>query len=280
MSSDTHTAVDIESQEKAKEEYSPPYKPAYASYGFGNDGIRHHFIAVMGEFVGTFQFLWCAYAIAQIANHDPAMEGGITSDPGRLIMISMGFGFSVMVSVYCFFRVSGGNLNPAVTLTLVLARAIPPFRGLLMFIAQMVAGMAAGGAASAMTPGDVLFANSLGADCSKGRGLMLECFGTYVLCITVLFMAVEKHRATFTAPFAIGIALFIGHLICVQYTGAGLNPARSFGAAIAKASFPVYFWIYIVGPFLGAFLAYLTWQILKWLDYETCNPGQDADSKQ
>ena len=44
----------------------------------------------------------------------------------QLIMISFGFGFGVMMGVFMFFRVSGGNLNPAVTLTLVLAQAVPP----------------------------------------------------------------------------------------------------------------------------------------------------------
>ena len=73
----------------------------------------------------------------------------------QLIMISFGFGFGVMMGVFMFFRVSGGNLNPAVTLTLVLAQAVPPIRGLFMMVAQMIAGMAAAGAASAMTPGPI-----------------------------------------------------------------------------------------------------------------------------
>ena len=109
---------DIEQQKPATEEsgYIPPYEPKYARYGFGSDAIRNHFIAAMGEFCGTFMFLWSAFVIAQIANNDTTVkEAG--SHPGQLIMISLGFGFSVMVSVFVFFRVSGGNLNPAVTLT-------------------------------------------------------------------------------------------------------------------------------------------------------------------
>lgn len=195
----------------------------------------------------------------------------------QLIMIAFGFGFGVMVAVFLFFRVSGGNLNPAVTLTLVLAGAVPPIRGALMMVSQMIAGMAAAGAASAMTPGPIAFANGLGGGCSKSRGVFIEAFGTTLLCITVLFMAVEKHKATFMAPFAIGIALFLGHLICVYYTGAGLNPARSFGPCVAARSFPDYHWIYWVGPALGAGIAFGIWKIFKLLDYETCNPGQDAD---
>ncbi|KAK6462468.1 aquaporin [Scheffersomyces coipomensis] len=240
--------------------------------------LKNHLIAFLGEFFGTFIFLWTAFVIAQIANQDPNIpKAGHGSEPQQLIMISFGFGFGVMMAVFMFYRVSGGNLNPAVTLTLVLAQAIPPVRGAIMILAQMVAGMAAAGAASAMTPGPIAFANSLGGGASKSQGVFIEAFGTTILCLTVLLMAVEKHKATFIAPFAIGIALFLGHLICVYYTGAGLNPARSFGPCVASRSFPDYHWIYWVGPILGSVISFGIWKILKVLNYETCNPGQDAD---
>jgi len=61
-------------------------------------------------------------------------------------------------------------------------------------------------------------------------------------------LAVEKHKATFLAPVGIGLALFVGHLICVFYTGAGLNPARSLGPDIISKSFPEYHWIYCSPP--------------------------------
>lgn len=256
-------------------EYIPPYEPKYNQLGFKNETYRNHLVAAIGEFCGTFIFLWSAFVIAQIANSDLDVKRTGGSHPGQLIMIAFGFGFSVMFAVFIFFRVSGGNLNPAVTLTLMLTNVIPWPRALVMWLAQMVAGMAAAGAASAMTPGPILFANGLGGGCSKSRGLFLEAFGTAILCSTVMFMAVEKHRAAPMAPFAIGIALFVGHLICVYYTGAGLNPARSFGPCIAKRSFPVYHWIYWVGPIIGAFMSALLWKLLKVLRYETCNPGQD-----
>ncbi|ODV60407.1 aquaporin [Ascoidea rubescens DSM 1968] len=249
-------------------------------FGLSNS-LRNYLVVIIGEFCGTFIFLWTAFMIAQIANHDIILNSMLDvergSSPAQLIMISFGFGFGVMVSVFLFFRVSGGNFNPAVTVTLMLAGAVPLVRGLLMIFTQMVAGMAAAGAVSAMTPGEILFANSLGGGCSRSRGLFIEAFATCILCVTVLMMAVEKHRATFMAPFAIGIALFIGHLICVYYTGAGLNPARSFGPCIAAASFPNYHWIYWLGPFLGSFLAFGIWKLLKLLHYQTANPGQDDD---
>lgn len=263
-----HTA-DIEAQGSV--EYSQHYHSRAS-----NSAMQNHMIAVFGEFVGTFMFLWSAFAIAQIANQDSTVKTA-GSHPSQLVMISFGFGCSVAVAVAIFYRVSGGNLNPAVTLTLVLAKAVPPIRGVLMMAAQMLGGMAAAGAASAMTPGDIAFTNGLGGNCSRARGVFLEAFGTAILCTTVLFLAVEKHKATFIAPLWIGVALFIGHLICVYYTGAGLNPARSFGPCIAAKSFPNYHWIYWIGPALGSLISFSIWRALKVLNYQNCNPGQDAD---
>ncbi|EMG48595.1 AQY1 Aquaporin-1 [Candida maltosa Xu316] len=262
--------LDVEAQR-------PVYEPKYSEIP-DKPEWKNHLIAFLGEFFGTFIFLWVAFVIAQIANQDPTIPAkGEGSDPMQLIMISFGFGFGVMMGVFMFFRISGGNLNPAVTLTLVLAQAVPPIRGAIMMIAQMIAGMAAAGAASAMTPGPIAFTNGLGGGASKTRGLFLEAFGTAILCLTVLLMAVEKSRATFMAPFVIGVSLMLGHLICVYYTGAGLNPARTFGPCVAARSFPVYHWIYWVGPILGSLIAFGIWKIFKILGYETANPGQDAD---
>lgn len=74
----------------------------------------------------------------------------------------------------------------------------------------------------------------------------------------------------------IGIALFVAELAGVFYTGGSLNPARSFGPAVAAASFPGYHWIYWVGPSLGALLASAFYGLVKVLHYEDANPGQDS----
>lgn len=245
-----------------------PYRPRYPKLRVGSETIRGHCVAAFGEFCGTFMFLWCAYVIANIANHDVSLEATPDgSHPGQLIMIALGFGFSVMFSVWCFSGVSGGALNPAVSLSLALSRAIKPTRCLVHWIAQMLDGMAAGGAAHAMTPGGVRFANSLGLGCSRSRGLFIEMFGTTILCFTVLMTAIESKDGSFMAALPIGISLFISHLACTAYTGTGVNPARSFGAALAAKSFPTYFWIYWIGPLLGAILASAIWQALQWLNY-------------
>ncbi len=273
-----HTRLDPTGVDDA---YIPPEQPETKHHRFkiSKDTLRNHFIAAAGEFCGTFMFLWCAYVICNVANHDVALVAAPDgSHPGQLIMIAIGFGFSVMFSIWCFAGVSGGALNPAVSLSLCLARAVSPTRCVVMWVSQIVAGMAAGGAASAMTPGEVLFANSLGLGCSRTRGLFLEMFGTAILCLTVLMTAVEKRETNFMAALPIGISLFIAHVALTAYTGTRVNPARSLGAAVAARYFPHYHWIYWIGPLLGSILAWSVWQLLQILDYTNYVTAEKAAS--
>lgn len=89
--------------------------------------------------------------------------------------------------------------------------------------------------------------------------------------------AAEKHKATFLAPVAIGLALFVCELPGVYFTGGSLNPARSLGPAVVVKSFPGYHWIYWLGPCFGALLAYAFYTLMKFGEYQTANPGQDFD---
>lgn len=102
-------------------------------------------------------------------------------------------------------------------------------------------------------------------------------FLTCQLVLTVYLVAVEKHRSTYLGPVAVGVALFIAHIAGTNYTGTSVNPVRSLGPAVI-VGFTHYHWIYWIGPLLGTLLAFAIYFVLKWLDYQTANPGQDADN--
>lgn len=78
--------------------------------------IRGHFVATSGEFVGTFLFLFFAFAGTQVAQTTGSTVPGSGSDTSRLLYISLSFGFSLAVNAWVFFRISGGLFNPAVSL--------------------------------------------------------------------------------------------------------------------------------------------------------------------
>ena len=76
---------------------------------------RNHFIAMCGEFTGTFLFLFFALSGTQAANTKaPGGPTGAAPDTSQLLYISLCFGFSLAVNAWVFFRISGGLFNPAV----------------------------------------------------------------------------------------------------------------------------------------------------------------------
>ena len=75
--------------------------------------MRRHFVAMLGEFVGTVLFLWFALSGAQFANTTYA-----PNDANNIIYVSLSFGFSLMINAWVFYRISGGLFNPAVTVFL------------------------------------------------------------------------------------------------------------------------------------------------------------------
>lgn len=85
-------------------------------------GFRNHFVAMSGEFAGTFLFLFFAFSGTQVANAQKKVLDSATevqgSDPSQLLYISLCFGFSLAVNAWVFFRISGGLFNPAVGIPL------------------------------------------------------------------------------------------------------------------------------------------------------------------
>lgn len=141
----------------------------------------------------------------------------------------------------------------------------------------MLAGICAAAVVSAMFPGELNVSTTLGDDVSIAQGVFMEMFLTSMLIITIFMLAAEKHKATFLAPIGIGLALFVAELVGVFYTGGSLNPARSFGPCVVTRNFPGYHYIYWFGPIMGTLLAYGVYKIIKMVEYQTVNPGQDFD---
>lgn len=90
-----------------------------------NSEAKNLFVAALSEWVGTTLFLFFAFAGTQVANAQSKTPGEATTtnatagfDPVVMLYISLSFGFSLMVNVWVFFRISGGLFNPAVSLPL------------------------------------------------------------------------------------------------------------------------------------------------------------------
>ncbi|CAH7669276.1 aquaporin-like protein [Phakopsora pachyrhizi] len=172
-------------------------------------------------------------------------------------------GLSLLATAWTFFRVCGSVFNPNVAIALLLTGALKPMRFVLYVCAEIVAGIVAAALLKAALPGELAVNCTLGPGVTNGQAVVIEGFLTFALTLTVLFVAVEKHRATAFAPCAIGLVLFATHLFGVIYTGAALNSARAFGPAVLTG-FTSYHWVYWVGPSVGALIAtaiYYMWVI-------------------
>jgi aquaporin related protein len=227
-------------------------------------------------------FLFFSFGGTQLANSSTVavnVDNSVAPLPNTnvLLYIALSFGFSLMVNVWVFYRISGGLFNPSVTLGLFLIGAIPWTRAIIFFVAQMLGGMAAAGVVSAMFPGPLDVSTVLSKNMSKAQGLFLEMFLTSLLVFTIFMLAVEKHKATHIAPIGIGLAFFLAELVGLFYTGGSLNPARTFGPCVVTHEFPGYHYIYWLGPLMGTLLATGFYKLYSTMHYQTINPGQDFD---
>ncbi|XP_057436679.1 uncharacterized protein LOC130729070 [Lotus japonicus] len=217
--------------------------------------------ALIAEFIATLLFLYVT--VATVIGHKK--QTGPCDGVG-LLGIAWSFGGMIFVLVYCTAGISGGHINPAVTFGLFLARKVSLIRAVLYMVAQCLGAICGVGLVKAFMkhPYNSLGggANSVAHGYSKGSALGAEIIGTFVLVYTV-FSATDPKRSArdshvpVLAPLPIGFAVFMVHLATIPITGTGINPARSFGAAVIFNNGKVWDdqWIFWVGPFVGALAA-------------------------
>ncbi|KAI0749308.1 aquaporin-like protein [Daedaleopsis nitida] len=237
--------------------------------------IGDDLLAALLEYAGTTFFLLLAFGGAQAAQSE-GLASSSASNIEHDMYISLCFGFSLLSSVWLFYRVTGGLFNPNVSLALLIAGVIGPIRFVSYCIAQLLGGVTAAAIVYALTPGPLASNTYLAPGINRAQGVFIEMFITSALVIAVLMLAAEKHIATPFAPVGIGLTLFVCHLWAVYFTGAGMNTARSFGPAVVTG-FPYNsHWVYWLGPFLGSLLGSGFYALLKHIKYWRLNPGQDT----
>ncbi|KAJ3076365.1 hypothetical protein HDU98_003947 [Podochytrium sp. JEL0797] len=231
------------------------------------------------EFLGMFFFIFMSLGAVQSAfrSNDPA---AIARDPSlAYLQIALSFGFSLASAIFLVYRISGGALNPAVNFGLFVAGVMDPITMVAYTIAQMCGSMTACALVSVIYSGakdNFNGTNQLMEGVSIAQGFFMEMILTCGLVLIVLFLAVDKSKVTFYAPMMIGVYVFICHINAIPYTNTSVNPARSFGASVVSGVWRDQ-WIFWVAPLMGGGIAGLIHRAFKYADYESLNPGQDAD---
>lgn len=99
-----------------------------------------------------------------------------------------------------------------VTMALFLVGGLPAMRSLFVVIAQILGGICAAAVVSALFPGDLNVATTLGGGASTSQGLFIEMFLTAQLVFVIIMLAVVKHKSTYLAPVGIGLTFFLTEL--------------------------------------------------------------------
>ena len=190
-------------------------------------------------------------------------------EPGAaLITISLGHGIGIVVAIAWTAGISGGHMNPVVSLAFVITGHVKPLIGALYIVAQCVGAILGSLLLLWATPLGAegnLGAHGLGAGANAGEGFLLEALLTAFLLL-VIYNVVRNRRGGMHmhAPLAIGLAVLIIHLAGVPFTGASVNPARSLGPAVVAGVWDD-FWIYIVAPTVGAVAVAVIWWVWRRL---------------
>jgi aquaporin NIP len=176
--------------------------------------------------------------------------------------VSLVFGLVIMVMVYATGHLSGAHINPAVTVAFTLSRHFPPRDAAAYITAQLVG--AAGGALVLLAvwpeqPGE------LGATVPSiglGSAFVYELVLTAFLMFVIMAVATDTRAVGAAAAIAIGGTVGLDALFGGPVTGASMNPARSFGPALAAGEWHD-FWVYVLAPVAGTALGALAYQLVR-----------------
>jgi glycerol uptake facilitator protein len=220
--------------------------------------------AYLAEFIGTAMLVFFITAAVSLflaqptpANPTPFVDWSV---------IGLVHVFVLFVLIQTLALISGAHFNPAITAAMTALRQIKPPDAAIYVIAQL-AGAVAG---ALLTKGLLLDegrpvdygATLVGPrlDGSIFPGMVAEAVGTFFLVWAVVGVAVNPRAAKDWAALAIGGALGLGVMVMGPLTGAGFNPARSFGPALVASEFggaDDFLLVYVVGPVVGGLVAAL-----------------------
>jgi aquaporin TIP len=213
------------------------------------------YVAIAAEFVCSFLFAFIGAAA-----------------PGSSAAAANGIALAVLV--YVSANVSGGHLNPAVTVATLVTGHTSVSRGLAYIVAQIA------GCVLAAAMHMLLIPNAHAVGCFAPNGISLgQAFGweaimTFLLVVTIYSVAVGQPDFGVMGPLAIGLALFAAALTGGGFTGAALNPARVLGPSIVfgcgwKAA-PVYILAELLGGVAGSVISWPLYgtglQFGRWFD--------------
>ena len=213
---------------------------------------------LMAEFVGTFTlvFAGCGAIVVDSLSHGTITHAGI----------AISFGLVIAAMIYAIGHISGAHMNPAVTLAFALARHFPAARVPLYWTAQL-AGAVTGAFAMRVLFGDTAHLGTTLPSGSDGQSFGLEIVLTFFLMFVIMAVATDDRAVGQAAAIAIGGTVLLDAMFGGPISGASMNPARSFGPALASDTWQHY-WIYVAGPAIGAIAGAGVYEFIRGVEPE------------
>jgi MIP family channel proteins len=227
-----------------------------------------NFRAVLAELIGTFTLIFVGILAI---NHLGSIPLG-----GGLVGIAIAHGLAIACLASATGAISGGHLNPAVTLAMMATKNIAIPLGLLYMVVQVV-GATVGAVAAGAVMGDTTTSTivsgtpALGTGVQVGQAILAEAICTFLLVFVIFGTAVDK-RAPKLGALLIGFAVSMCIFAIGPVTGAAMNPARYLGPAVASMGFENVL-VYLAGPFAGGLVAALLYK------HVLMEPGSDSGAE-
>jgi MIP family channel proteins len=207
---------------------------------------------LLAEFFGTFAVVFfAAGALCADQYLRSSGQGSIT-----ILGLALAYGLTVGIMVTSIGHISGGHLNPAVTVGFWVSRRLSTMQTLLYAVAAAYALVVIIPDASWRPEALGSITPALAPDFTRLHGMLLEGVMTFFLVFVFFATGVDaKGAVNKIAGFAIGLAVTVDALCGLPFTGAAVNPARAFGPALVTRNHWTNHGVYWVGPLLGGVLA-------------------------
>ena len=191
----------------------------------------------IAEAVGTFALIFIGI-------------GAIHANPG-LLGVALAYGLTMAVFVSATMNVSGGHLNPAVTLGALVGGKIDLKNAIRYWVSQLIGATVAAFVCLGLFDHTTVITGTpqLGGGTSPLGGIVIEAITTFFLVFVVYGTAIDA-RAPKIGGLAIGLTIALGVLFAGPLTGGAMNPARTFGPALAVSFWNAHY-VYWIGPLIG-----------------------------
>ena len=211
------------------------------------------------EFLGTLVLVLFACGTA-------AVTGTTATANAAYLLTALSFGLVIVAMAYSIGNISGCHINPAVSLSALLAGRISGKDFLGYVIAQFLGAFAGAAVLYALIGSELGLGQNGLFEGDAVKSVIIEVILTFVFVLTVLGVTSRKASAA-QAGLVIGLTLTLVHILGIYFTGTSVNPARSFGPAlmlslVGKPDALQVVWVFLLAPLLGGALAASVWQML------------------